>query len=157
MLATWQQHAHAEFVLKDTEAALAKMTENPYVFLVSSGTARVGRAAVRDFYANHFLPQIPPDLEITSLSQTFGNDRIAEEMVIRFTHTIDMDWILPNVRPTGQRAEFVVAAIIQFLGGKVAHEHLYWDQAALPFQMGILDHPLAAAGSDRAPRLLKLL
>jgi len=55
MLATWQQHAHAEFVLKDTEAALAKMTENPYVFLVSSGTARVGRAAVRDFYANHFL------------------------------------------------------------------------------------------------------
>ena len=81
MLATWQQHAHAEFVLKDTEAALATMTENPYVFLVSSGTARVGRAAVRDFYANHFLPQIPPDLEITSLSQTFDNDRIAEEMV----------------------------------------------------------------------------
>ena len=111
MLATWQQHTHAEFVLKDTEAALATMTENPYVFLVSSGTARIGRAAVRDFYANHFLPQIPPDLEITSLSQTFGNDRIAEEMVIRFTHTIDMDWILPNVRPTGQRAEFVVAAI----------------------------------------------
>src|SRR5215471_20240224 len=97
----------------------SKMTENPYVFLISSGIARVGRAAVHDFYANHFLPQIPPDLEITSLSQTFGNDRIAEEMVIRFTHTIDMDWILPNVRPTGQRAEFVVAAIIQFLDGKV--------------------------------------
>src|SRR5215468_245880 len=103
MLATWQQHTYAEFVLKDADAALATMAENPYVFMISSGTARVGRAAVRDFYANHFLPQIPPDLEITSLSQTFGNDRIAEEMVIRFTHTIDMDWILPDVRPTGQR------------------------------------------------------
>ena len=83
MLAAWQQHAYAEFVLKDTGAALATMTENPYVFLVSSGIARVGRAAVHDFYTNHFLPHIPPDLEITSLSQTFGNDRIAEEMVIR--------------------------------------------------------------------------
>jgi len=62
-----------------------------------------------------------------------------------------------RLQTTGQRAEFAVAAIIQFLDGKVAHEHLYWDQAALPFQMGILDHPLAAAGADRAPRLLKLL
>ena len=67
-----------------------------------------------------------------------------------------MDWILPDVRPTGQRAEFVVAAIIQFLDGKVANEHLYWGQATLLFQMGILDHPLAAAGADSGARLLKL-
>jgi len=112
MLAAWQQHTYAEFVLKDADAALATMTENPYVFMISSGTVRVGRAAVHEFYANHFLPKIPPDLEITSLSQTFGNDRIVEEMVMRFTHTIDMDWILPGVRPTGRRAEFVLAGII---------------------------------------------
>ncbi len=93
MLATWQQHAYAEFVLKDAEAALATMTENPYVFLVASGVGRVGRAAVHEFYANKFLPNIPPDLELTSLSQTFGADRIVEEMVMRFTHTIEMDWI----------------------------------------------------------------
>ena len=82
MLATWQQHTYAEFVLKDADAALATMTENPYVVLISSGTRRTGRAAVREFYANHFLPKIPPDLEPTSLSQTFGNDRIVEEAVI---------------------------------------------------------------------------
>src|SRR5215472_16602968 len=69
MLATWQQHTYAEFVLKDADAALATMAENPYVFMISSGTARVGRAAVQEFYADRFLPQIPPDLEIISLSQ----------------------------------------------------------------------------------------
>jgi hypothetical protein len=37
MLAAWQQHTYAEFVLKDADAALATMTEKPYVFLVGSG------------------------------------------------------------------------------------------------------------------------
>jgi carboxymethylenebutenolidase len=156
MLATWQQHTYAEFVLKDANAALATMTENPYVFMISSGTARIGRAAVHEFYANKFLPSIPPDLELTSVSQTFGDDRIVEEMVMRFTHTIDMDWILPGLRPTGRRAEFVLAAVIQFQGGKVAHEHLYWDQATLLSQMAVPDHPMAAAGVGSAAQLQKL-
>jgi carboxymethylenebutenolidase len=156
MLATWQQHTHAEFVLKNADAALATMTENPYVFLVSPGTARVGRAAVHEFYANHFLPKIPPDLELTSLSQTFGEDRIVEEMVMRFTHSVEMDWMLPGVLATGRRAEFALVGVIQFEAGKVAHEHLYWDQATLLSQMGVLDHPLAAAGVGSAGQLLKL-
>ena len=156
MLATWQQHTYAEFVLKDADAALATMAENPYVFMISSGTLRVGRVAVREFYADHFLPQIPPDLEITSLTQTFGNDRLVEEMVVRFTHSLEMDWILPGLRPTRRTAEFVLAGVIQFEGGKVAHEHLYWDQATLRSQMGVLDNPLAAGGVDSAKRLLRL-
>jgi carboxymethylenebutenolidase len=155
MLATWQQHTYAEFVLKDADAALATMVENPYVFMISSGTARVGRAAVREFYDNHFLPQIPPDLEIPSLSQTFGDNRLVEEMVIRFTHSIEMDWIFSGLQPTGRTAEFI-AGVIQFEGGKVAQEHLYWDQATLLSQMGVLDHPLAAGGVDSAQQLLRL-
>jgi carboxymethylenebutenolidase len=127
MLAIWQQHTYAEFVLKDADAALATMTENPYVFLVASGVARVGRAAVHEFYANKFLPNIPTDLEVTCLSQTFGADRIVEEMVMRFTHTIGMDWLLPGVRPTGRSAEFALAGVILFEAGKIASEHLYWD------------------------------
>jgi carboxymethylenebutenolidase len=110
MLATWQQHTYAEFVLKDADAALATMTENPHVLLIASGVVRVGRAAVREFYADKFLPNIPPDLEITTVSQTFGDDRIVEEMAVRFTHTIDMDWLLPGVRPTGRRVSRAVGA-----------------------------------------------
>ena len=39
MLAVWQQHAYAEFVLKDADAALATMTETPYVFLDASAAS----------------------------------------------------------------------------------------------------------------------
>jgi carboxymethylenebutenolidase len=156
VLAAWQQHTYAEFVLKDADAALATMTESPYVFLIASAVARVGRAAVHEFYANKFLPKIPPDLEIISLSQTIGNDRMVEEMLIRFTHSIDMDWLLPGLQPTGRRAEFIVAALIQIEDGKVAHEHLYWDHATVLSQLGVLDHPMAAGGVNSAGQLLKL-
>ena len=156
MLAAWQQHTYAEFVLKDADAALATMTENPYVLLIPAGTGGTGRAAVREFYANHFLPNIPPDFELISLSQTFGDDRIVEEFVISFTHSLDMDWMLPGMPATGRRVEFAFVGLIQFEDGKVAHEHLYWDQATLLSQVGVLDHPLAAAGVGSAAKLRKL-
>jgi carboxymethylenebutenolidase len=157
LLAAWQRHTYAEFVLRDADAALATMTENPYLLMIATGTACIGRAAVHEYYANRFLPAIPPDLELQSLSQTIGSDRLVEEMVVRFTHTIEMDWLLPTLRPTGRKAEFIVAAVIGFENGKVAHEHLYWDQATLLSQMGVLDHPLAAAGTGSVRQLSRLL
>ena len=156
MLATWQQHTCAEFVLKDADAALATMTENPYVLAIPSGTGGMGRIGVREFYASQFLPNIPPDFDLTSLSQTFGDDRIVEEFVIRFTHTLEMDWMLPGVPATGRRVEFALVGIVQFDAGKVAHEHLYWDQATVLSQLGVLEHPAAAAGVGSAAQLLKL-
>src|SRR5215472_5758580 len=101
LLAAWQLHTHAEFVLRDADAALATMTENQYLLMIATGTACIGRAAVHEYYANHFLPAIPPDLELESLSQTIGSDRLVEEMVVRFTHTIEMDWLLPTLGPPG--------------------------------------------------------
>lgn len=156
MLATWQQHTYAEFMLKDADAALATMTENPYVLAIPSGTGGSGRAGVHEFYANQFLPNIPLDFELISLSQTFGKDRIVEEFVIRFTHSLRMDWMLPGIPATGRGVEFALVGIIQFQAGKVANEHLYWDQATVLSQLGILDHPLAAAGVESAAQLLKL-
>src|SRR6516165_1358956 len=151
LLAAWQRHTYTEFVLKDADAALATMTENPYLLMIETGTACVGRAAVRQYYADHFLPAVPPDLELESLSQTIGSDRLVEEMVVRFTHTIEMDWL-----PTGRRAEFIIAAVIGFEDGKVAHEHIYWDQATLLSQMGVLDHPLAVGGTGSVRQLSRL-
>jgi carboxymethylenebutenolidase len=90
------------------------------------------------------------------LSQTFGDDRIVEEMVIRFTHTVDMDWMLPGAPATGWRAEFAVVGVIRFQAGKIASEHLYWDQATVLSQLGLLDDPVAAAGAGSAAQLLKL-
>src|SRR5262252_439557 len=81
-----------------------------------------GRAEVREFCANRFLPNIPPDWELTSLSETFGCDRIVEEFVVRFTHTLQMDWMLPGVPATDRGVEFAMALIIQFEGSKIANE-----------------------------------
>jgi carboxymethylenebutenolidase len=156
MLAAWQQHTYAEFGLKDPEGALASMTEDPYVLNIPSGTGGVGRSAVYQFYADQMLPNLPPDLELVSLSQIFGDDRIVEEFVIRFTHTLKMDWMLPGVSATNRKVEFVLVGIIGFQGGKVASEHLLWDQATVLYQLGILDHPTAAAGVGSAAQLLKL-
>jgi carboxymethylenebutenolidase len=76
--------------------------------------------------------------------------------VIRFTHTLKMDWMLPGVSATNRKVEFVLVGIVGFQGGKVASEHLLWDQATVLYQLGVLDHPTAAAGVGSAAQLLKL-
>jgi carboxymethylenebutenolidase len=156
MLATWQQHTHAEFLLKDPDAALATMTENPYVLCIPCGTGGVGPAAVRKFYAEQFLPCIPPDFELQSLSQSFCSDRIVEEFVVRFSHTIEIDWMLPGLAATHKRVEFALVGIVKFQSGKIAHEHLYWDQATVLSQLGALDQPMAAGGIGSVAQLLRL-
>jgi carboxymethylenebutenolidase len=156
ILSMWQQHMHAEFVLKDADAALATMTDHPYVFLGALGDARIGRAAIRNYYANTFLPNVPPDFEVNSVSLTIDGDRLVEEMVGRFTHTIKADWILPGVRPTNRRIEISAVVVVGFEAGKIAYERLYWDHAAVLAQAGIVDHPMAVAGVEAAARLLRL-
>jgi hypothetical protein len=68
---------------------------------------REGRA--REFYSRYFVPQMPPDTEIVPVSRTVGADRIVDEMIFRFTHTIDMEWMLPGVPPTGKRVEIATS------------------------------------------------
>jgi carboxymethylenebutenolidase len=126
------------------------------VLHIPSGTGGVGRAGVHQFYAKQMLPNLPPDIELISLSQTVGDDRIVEEFVIRFTHTLQMDWVLPSLPATNRKVEFVLVGIIGFQGGKVASEHVLWDQATALCQLGVLDHPTAAAGLGSAAQLLKL-
>jgi carboxymethylenebutenolidase len=118
-------------------------------------TGGSGKPALREFYANHFIPRMPPDLEMTSISRTVGSDQLVDEMVLKFTHSVEMDWILPGVAPTGRRVEIALVAIVRFRDGKVAHEHIYWDQAAVLVQLGLLD-PAAvpAAGVESARKVL---
>jgi carboxymethylenebutenolidase len=155
LLVIWQQHVYAEFVSKDVEAALATMTEDAHVLLVPVGTGGRGKAAVRTFYGTFFIPQMPPDLEVTPISQTIGTDSLVEEAVYRFTHTLSMDWMLPGVAPTGRRVEVAVVGIIKFRAGLVAHEHLYWDQASVLVQLGLLEvDTLPVLGAESARNVL---
>jgi carboxymethylenebutenolidase len=157
MLEHWQQHTHAEFVLKNAAAALATMSDNPYVICVPSGAGGEGRESVYAFYADHFIPTIPPDIELIPVSQIFGQSRLAEEMVLRFTHSLRMDWMLPGLSPTGRKVEVLAVAILGFRNGKLASEHIYWDQAAVLSQLGVLDTPAAVAGIGSSTRVRRLV
>jgi carboxymethylenebutenolidase len=154
MIDLWDRHVAAEFVMKDPEAALATMTEDAYVLNVPAMTGGFGKSGVREFYSRHFIPFIPPDIEATPLSRTVGEDRIVDEAVYRFTHSLPMDWMLPGVAVTGRRVEVPVVGIIRFRDGLIASEHLHWDQASVLAQLGLLD---AATPGVRGAEVAHLL
>jgi carboxymethylenebutenolidase len=150
--AVWEEHLQYEFGTHSIEDALATMVEDAYVNHIPVMTGGVGKPALREFYSKYFIPQIPPDLELVPISRTIGTDQLVDEMVAKFTHTIQMDWMLPGVAPTGKRVEVPVVAIVQFRDGKLAHEHIYWDQASVLVQLGLLDPgtlPVVAIDSAR--------
>jgi carboxymethylenebutenolidase len=153
--AVWEEHIGHEFGTHSPEDALATMVEDAYVNHIPVMTGGVGKAAVGEFYSKDFIPQIPPDFELVPISRTIGADQLVDEMVGKFTHTIQMEWMLPGIAPTGKRVEVPVVAIIRFRDGKLAHEHLYWDQASVLVQLGMLDPvTLPVVGVDSARKVL---
>jgi carboxymethylenebutenolidase len=150
----WDQHLASEFAAKSPEQALATMTSEPYVNEIPLMIGAHGRDDVRDFYAHHFVSQIPPDTEVVPVSRTIGQGRVVDELILRFTHSIRMDWLLPGIPPTSTRMEIPMVAIVQFEGDKVAHEHIYWDQASVLVQVGLLDRTLPVRGGEIAAQVL---
>ena len=74
---------------------------------------------------------------------------------VLFTHTTEIDWMLPGVPPTGKYVEIPLVAIVKFRGDKLYHEHIYWDQASVLVQVGLLDpQGLPVAGAETARKLL---
>jgi carboxymethylenebutenolidase len=116
----------------------------------------VGREGVRAFYRDHLIGKFfPPDVKMTTVSSTVGHDQVVEELFISFTHTTPMDWLLPGVPPTGKPVEMAIAVIVGFKDGKISHEHIYWDQAGVLVQAGLLDPAgLPVSGAESARKVL---
>jgi carboxymethylenebutenolidase len=150
----WDQHVGAEFAARSAHQALETMTAKPYVNEIPLMIGGRGRDGVRDFYANHFVSQFPPDIEIVSVSRTIGQGQVVDELIMRFTHSIRMEWLLPGIPPTGNRVEVPFVAIVRFEGDKIAHEHLYWDQASVLVQIGLLDRTLPVRGGEITAHVL---
>jgi carboxymethylenebutenolidase len=151
----WDEHVRDEFVVRDTAATLETMVPDAYVNHVPVMTGGLGRDQLGEFYARHFIPRMPPDTAIAPISRTIGNDRLVDEMIFRFTHTIEMDWMLPGIPPTGKPVEIPLVVVVQFRDGKLAHEHIYWDQASVLVQLGLLDpQGLPVAGAASAAKVL---
>ena len=155
MVDLWEAHLKAELQDKDAHASCDTMVANPYVNHVAVLTGGVGRRQLENYYSRYFIPGQPPDLEIVPISRTVGQDRIVDEFVYRCTHSVPMEWLLPGVPPTGRRMEIPVVVIIAFEGGKMKGEQIYWDQASVLVQLGLLDPTgLPVAGAEVARKAL---
>jgi carboxymethylenebutenolidase len=151
----WEDHVRYEFSTRNTDDTLATMVDDAYVNHIPVLTGGSGQEELREFYSKRFIPQMPPDTEMTPVSRTIGEDQIVDEMVFKFTHTIPMDWILPGIPPTGKRVEVPLVAIVRVRDGKLAHEHIYWDQASVLVQIGLLDPTrLPVVGVESAKKVL---
>src|SRR5437899_570084 len=151
----WEEHTKHEFATRDTESTLDTMVEDAYVNHVPVLTGGRGKAALREFYSKDFIPMMPPDTTLTPISRTVGEEQLVDEMIFSFTHTMEMPWMLPGVAATGKHVEIPLVAIVKFRDGKLAHEHIYWDQASVLVQIGLIDAAnLPVAGVESAHKVL---
>jgi hypothetical protein len=155
LAALFDGHIAREFADRDVDATMETMVPEPYVHCVAIMTGGFRHQGVRRFYSEHFINQIPKDVTVTPISRTVGRDCVVDEFIISFTHDTQWDYLLPGVPPTGNRVELPHVVVMKFENGKVAHEHIYWDQASLLVQVGLLDPAnLPVAGVEQARRLL---
>ncbi len=155
MVALFEKHFGAELE-GDLETTMATMCDNPHLIHVPTLMGGVGQTGVHAFYRDHLVGKFfPPDVELVNVSRTVGQDQVVDELVIRFTHTMVIDWLLPGVEPTGKTVEMAVAVIVGFQGDKISHEHIYWDQASVLVQIGLLNPAgLPVTGAESARKVL---
>jgi carboxymethylenebutenolidase len=151
----WDRHVECEFEIKDATENMKTMVPEPYVNHVPTMTGGVGHDMLKRFYTYHFIGLSPDDRDGVPISRTIGPDRLIEERVLKFTHTTEMDWMLPGVKPTGKTVEIPLIIVITFRGDKLYNEHIYWDQASVLAQLGLIDPTgLPIAGAEEARKLL---
>lgn len=148
--AIFTAHMKAELA-GDLDETLATMTDNPHLVNVPTMVGGQGQQGVRRFYSKRLIGQFfPPDVIFDSVSRTYTEERLIDELIISFTHTHKIDWMLPGVEPTGKRVEAVFVVIVGIEGDKVSYEHILWDQASVLVQIGLLDPtglPVTGAGA----------
>lgn len=155
MIAKWDEHIGYEFSTRDVSSTIATMVEDAYVNHVPVMTGGYGHEALRRFYAEDFISQMPADTSIKLIARTLGEDRLVDEMIFSFTHTEEMPWMLPGVPPTHRHVDIPLVVVVGFRDGKLAHERIYWDQASVLKQIGLLTDPsLPVFGAETAQKIL---
>ena len=153
----FDKHIEFEFEKEDVNATMTTMTDNAYVHHVPTLTGGLGYKEVYNFYKNHFIGKMPKDIKITQISRTIGKDQVVDELLLRFTHDKEIDYMLPGISPTGKYVEIPHVVVMKFENNKIAHEHVYWDQASVLVQIGLLNNEgIPISGIEQAKRLLEL-
>lgn len=154
LIDVWEAHTAAEFEQGNADMAMATMTDHPVLIHVPVSSGAAGKEELRKFYEEIFIPQLPPDAELQLLTRSVGQNRLVDEFILHFTHTLRMDWFAPGVEATGRRLAVPHVGIISFENGKISSEHIYWDQATVLEQLGLLDAPLPVVGKTQCDPLL---
>ena len=155
MIAQWEEHIGYEFSSRDVSSTISTMVHDAYVNHIPVMTGGYGHEALRRFYQEDFISPMPADTSIQLVARTLGQDRLVDEIIFSFTHTSEMPWMLPGVPPTGRCVEVPLVVVVGFRHGKLAHERIYWDQASVLKQIGLLTDPaLPVFGAETAHKLL---
>ncbi len=155
--AVFDLHIKHEFEDHDVDATMQTMTSEPYVHHVPMMTGGIGYEGVYNFYKNHFIGKMPDDTKVVRISRTVDKEQVVDELLVSFTHDREIDFMLPGIPSTGKYVELPHVVVMRFEDGKISHEHIYWDQASLLVQIGLLDsRMLPVRGREQAKRLLEL-
>lgn len=149
----WEKHIALEFVTRDVDATMATMVTEPYVNHVPTLTGGIGYEDLHRFYRDYFIPCNPPSMKMRLVSRTLGTDRVVDEIYVKFRHTQEIPWMLPGVDATDKEIEVALVVVVCIHGGKLQKEHIYWDQATVLVQAGLLDPKFLPGGGKAAIQL----
>lgn len=153
--ALWEAHLDYEFSTRDADLTMGTMVAQPYVNHIPTMTGGVGYTDLRRFYKDYFIGANPDDTAQVSISRTQGVRQIVDEVIFSFTHDRRMEWLLPGVEPTGRKVRFGLVGVVRFRGNKLCHEHIYWDQATVLAQIGLIDAArLPVVGAEGADKII---
>ncbi|KAL4762050.1 dienelactone hydrolase [Aspergillus foveolatus] len=154
----WEEHLQGKFFSMNLSDTMSHYTKNltPTVTYVPTLSGGTGARALRRFYDQYFLHKLPPSMHLRLISRTVGADRVVDELYVSFEHTQEIPWMLPGVPPTNRKVEIVLVSIVSMRAKQLYSEHIYWDQASVLVQVGLLDPKLVPKetqekGVDRLP------
>ncbi|BCR87222.1 dienelactone hydrolase [Aspergillus chevalieri] len=151
----WEEHQEGKFFSSNLSTTMDHYATHltPTVTYTPTLTGGIGTNSLRRFYEQHFLRSLPPSMRLHLISRTVGVDRIVDELCASFEHTHEIPWMLPGILPTNRKVEIILVSIVSMKGGRLSSEHVYWDQASVLVQVGLLDPKLVPQGVQGVDRL----
>lgn len=153
----FDEHIKCEFEKRDIEATMKTMIKEPYVHHIPTLTGGIGYSGVYNFYKDELIGKMPDDTKFMRISRTIDKNQVVDELILSFTHDREIEFMLPGIPPTGKYVELPHVVVMKFNEGKIAHEHIYWDQASLLVQIGLLDPKrLPVSGIEQTRMLMEI-
>jgi carboxymethylenebutenolidase len=148
MVALWDQHTYYEFALKNAGLAVSTMVDDARVMHLPTMSGASGKEQLRRYYADVFIPAIPDGTVQELICRSLGTASIVDEAILVFPHDREIPFLAPGVKPTGRTLEVPFVVVVRFRDQLMESERLYWDQAAVLAQLGLVtagELPLASA------------